>query len=141
MPVVSSLLHLFAKPLLYTTLGMVSLWIADVGATGISFARGRLDPTDTMIVHAAPEKLNVEVRSSDGTVVARGENLSRTADTPMARLRIAGNTITREDIWPNDSDYGTLVIVAGGEVGTLRLWWNDPEQQEWRWSLEFYNHR
>src|SRR2546421_4061184 len=100
------------------------LWIADVGATGISFARGRLDPTDTMIVHAPPEKLNVEVRSNDGTVVARGENLSRTADTPMARLRMGGNRITREDIWPNESDYGTLVIVAGGEVGMLRSWWN-----------------
>jgi hypothetical protein len=117
------------------------LWIADVGATGISFARGRLDPTDTMIVHAPPEKLNVEVRSNDGTVVARGENLSRTADTPMARLRMGGNRITREDIWPNESDYGTLVIVAGGEVGMLRSWWNDAQHQEWRWSLEFYNHR
>ena len=117
------------------------LWIADVGATGISFARGRLDPTDTVIVHAAPEKLNAEVRNSAGVVVARGENLSRSADTPMARLRIAGNTITREDIWPVESDFGTLVIVAGGEVGILRSWWNDPEHQEWRWSLEFYNHR
>jgi LPS sulfotransferase NodH len=117
------------------------LWIADVGATGISFARGRLDPTDTIIVHAAPEKLNVEVRNSDGTVVARGENLIRTADTPMARLRIAGNNITREDLWPNGSDYGVPVIVAGGEVGTLRSWWNDGQHQEWRWSLEFYNHR
>ena|SRR5207248_2071108 len=117
------------------------LWIADAGATGISFARGRLDPTDTMIVHAAPEKLNVEVRNIAGTVIARGENLSRTADTPMARLRVKGNTITRADIWPTEADYGTLVIVAGGEVGMLRMWWNDPEHQEWRWSLEFYNHR
>jgi hypothetical protein len=94
-----------------------------------------------MIVHAAPHKLNVEVRSSDGMVVASGENLLRTADTPMARLRIEGNKITREDIWPDASDYGTVAIVAGGEVGTLRSWWNDPEHQEWRWSLEFYNHR
>jgi hypothetical protein len=117
------------------------LWIADVAATGISFARGRLDPTNTMIVHAAPEKLDVEVRSNDGTVVARGENLARTANTPMARLHIEGDKITREDIWPNESDYGTLVIVAGGEVGTLRSWWNDVQYQEWRWSLEFYNHR
>ena len=117
------------------------LWIADVGATGISFARGRLDATDTVIVHAAPEKLNVEVRSSDGSLLAKGENLPRTADTPMARLRRQGNKITREDIWPTEADYGTPVIVAGGEVGTLQKWWNDPQQQEWRWSLEFYNHR
>ena len=117
------------------------LWIADVGATGISFARGRLDPTDVLLVHAAPQKLNVEVRNSEGMVIARGENLSRTADTPMIRLRLQGNKITREDIWPTESDFGTRVIVAGGEVGTLQKWWNDAEQQQWRWSLEFYNPR
>ena len=117
------------------------LWIADVGATGISFARGRLDSTDVLLVHAAPQKLNVEVRNSEGMVIARGENLSRTADTPMIRLRLQGNKITREDIWPTESDFGTRVIVAGGEVGTLQKWWNDAEQQQWRWSLEFYNHR
>jgi len=117
------------------------LWIADAGATGISFARGRLDPTDVLLVHAAPQKLNVEVRNSEGMVIARGENLSRTADTPMIRLRLQGNKITREDIWPTESDFGTRVIVAGGEVGTLQKWWNDAEQQQWRWSLEFYNPR
>ena len=117
------------------------LWIPDVGARGISFARGRVDATEVMLVHAAPEKLNVEVRSDDGAVLAKGENLSRTADTPMARLRRQGKEITREDIWPVEADLGSLVIVAGGEVGTLQKWWNDPKQQEWRWSLEFYNHR
>ena len=117
------------------------LWIADVGATGISFARGRLDSTDVLLVHAAPQKLNVEVRNSEGMVIARGENLSRTADTPMARLRRQGEKITREDIWPTGADLGIHVIVAGGEVGTLQKWWNDAEQQQWRWSLEFYNHR
>ncbi len=117
------------------------LWIPDVGATGISFARGRLDATEVIIVHAAPEKLNVEVRDHQGNVLARGEDLPRTTNSPMARLRRQGNKITREDIWPTEADYGTLVIVAGGEVGTLQKWWNDAEQQEWRWSLEFYNHR
>jgi hypothetical protein len=117
------------------------LWIADVGATGISFARGRLDATDILLVHAAPQKLNVEVRNSEGMVIARGENLSGTADTPMARLHRQGAKITREDIWPTGADLGTRVIVAGGEVGTLQKWWNDAEQQQWRWSLEFYNHR
>ena len=117
------------------------LWIPDVGATGISFARGRLDATDVIIVHAAPEKLNVEVCDRQGNVLARGENLPRTTNSPMARLRRQGNEITREDIWPTETDYGTRVIVAGGEVGTLQKWWNDTRQQEWRWSLEFYNHR
>jgi len=117
------------------------LWIADVGATGISFARGYLDPTNVMLVHAAPEKLHVEVRNGEGTVVAHGENLSRTTDSPMACLRRQGNTITREDCWPTEADNGTPVIVVGGEVGILQQWWNDPGQQEWRWSLELYNHR
>ena len=117
------------------------LWIPDVGATGISFARGRLDATNVIIVHAAPEKLNVEVRDHQGNVLARGEDLPRTVNSPMARLRRQGSEITREDIWPTEADYGTRVIVAGGEVGTLQKWWNDTGQQEWRWSLEFYNHR
>jgi hypothetical protein len=39
------------------------------------------------------------------------------------------------------SYYGTLIIVAGGEVGTLQKWWNYAEQQQWRWNMEFYNHR
>lgn len=117
------------------------LWIADTGATGISFARGRLDPTEVMLVHAPPEKLSVEVRTTEGRVIARGESLASTADTPMARLRIQGNSISREDIWPTEADIGSRVIVAGGEVGTLQQWWNASDQQEWRWQLEFYNHK
>ncbi|GAC1425552.1 MAG: hypothetical protein PVS3B3_26220 [Ktedonobacteraceae bacterium] len=117
------------------------LWIADVGATGISFARGHLDATETMIVHAAPEKLNVEVRDDTGTVLAQGQDLTRTTNSPMAKLRRQGNTIMREDFWPTEADYGTPVIVAGGEVGILKHWWNDSQQQEWRWNIEFYNHR
>lgn len=117
------------------------LWIADTGATGISFARGRLDPTEVMLVHAPPEKLSVEVRTTEGRMIARGESLARSADTPMARLRIQDSTIIREDLWPTAADIGTVVIVAGGEVGKLQKWWHSPDQQEWRWSLEFYNHR
>lgn len=117
------------------------LWIADAGSTGISFARGRLDPAEVLIVHAPPQKLSVEIRTTEGHMIARGESLARTDDTPMARLRIQGNTITREDIWPTAEDIGTLVIVAGGEVGTLQKWWNAADHQEWRWQLEFYNHR
>jgi hypothetical protein len=32
------------------------LWMPDAGAQGLSFARGRLDTTDTLIVHAARRK-------------------------------------------------------------------------------------
>jgi len=117
------------------------LWIPDVAAQGISFARGRLDATDQLLVHAAPEKLTVEVHDDDGTVLAFGQDLPRTANTPMARLRRQGDKVIREDIWPTENDYGQPVILAGGEVGILQRWWNDPQEQEWRWSLEFYNHR
>ncbi len=117
------------------------LWMPDAGAQGLSFARGRLNATDVLLVHAAPEKLNVEVRGDDGSLLAKGSNLARTLDSPMTRLCRQGEKITREDIWPTEADYGKLVIVAGGEVGVLQKWWNDASQQQWRWSLEFYNHR
>ena len=37
------------------------LWIPDVAAQGVSFARGRLNAAQVLLVHAAPEKLTVEV--------------------------------------------------------------------------------
>lgn len=117
------------------------LWIPDVAAVGISFSRGRLDATDVLLVHAAPEKLTVEVLDDNGGLLARSADLPRTASTPMARLQRQGNQVTREDIWPTEADYGRPVILAGGEVGILQLWWNDADEQEWRWQLEFYNHR
>jgi hypothetical protein len=117
------------------------LWIADVGATGVAFARGRLDPTDVLLVHSAPAQLNVEVRSDAGVVLARGQDLQRTASTPIARLRCQGAEVQREDIWPGQGDLGTPVLLPGGEVGILKAWWNDPAEQEWRWQVEFYNHR
>lgn len=117
------------------------LWIADVGATGISFARGRLDPTEILLVHAAPPQLNLEVRDDNGSILARNYDLMRTANTPVARLRRQRENIIREDIWPTEADYGMPVLLPGGEVGILQHWWNDPEYQEWRWRVEFYNHR
>lgn len=123
-----------------TTRQIWDLWVPEVAAQGLSFARGRLDATAVLLVHAAGPALSVEVRDDAGTVLARGTNLTRTANTPMARLRRVGETITREDVWPTEADHGHPVIVAGGEVGILRAWWNAPDETEWRWSLEFYNH-
>lgn len=117
------------------------LWIPDVAAQGISFARGRLNATETLLVHAAPQTLTVEVHDDAGTRIARGQDLPRTEETPIARLRRQGQTITREDIWPTEGDYGLPVLLAGGEVGILQLWWNDAQHQEWRWQIELYNHR
>ena len=36
--------------------------------------------------------------------------------------------------------HGALVILPGGEVGTLVAWWNAADGSEWRWRVEFYNH-
>jgi hypothetical protein len=83
----------------------------------------------------------VEVRDDEGAPLARGDNLARTADTPMVRLTRRGETIAREDIWPGESDIGRPVILPGGEVGILLAWGNAPDEQEWRWRVEFYNHR
>ena len=117
------------------------LWIPDVAAQGISFARGQLDATDVLLVHAAPAKLTVGVYDDHGELHAWSADLPRTANTPMARLQRRGKQIVREDIWPTRAEYGLPVILAGGEVGILQEWWNDEQEQEWRWRLEFYNHR
>jgi len=117
------------------------VWIPDVAAQGIAFARGRLDATGVLLVHAAPEKLNVEVYDASRNLLAQGRDLPRTANTPVARLQRDGDQVTRQDIWPVEADYGLPVLLAGGEVGILQSWWNDPQQQEWRWRIELYNHR
>ena len=117
------------------------LWYPKAGATGISFARGRVEGTDVMLVHAAPPILTATVRGSDGRVLAEGKDLEATDDTPITRLTRRGARIAREDIWPGDEDIGRLVLLPGGEVGTLKQWWNAEDHSEWRWQIELYNHR
>ena len=115
------------------------LWIPDTAASGVPFARGRLDPTDVLIVHSAPHLLTVEVRDGDGSVVASASDLARSEQVPMTRLRRQGSAVTREEFWPQPADYGTPVLLPGGEVGLLREWWNRDDRREWRWTLELYN--
>jgi hypothetical protein len=124
------------KPLQYW-----EIWYPEAAATGLLVARGMIDPTDQIILHAAPNTVTVIVTDQYGKRLAFGENLMRTADTPMCRLFRSGEAIIREDIWPTQVDYGRLVILPGGEVGTLLEWWNAPDQKEWRWQIEFYNSR
>jgi hypothetical protein len=117
------------------------LWYPQAGATGMSFARGRLAATNTLIVHAPPPSLTVEIRSDNGSRLAYGQDLPQTADRPMARLTRRGKRIVRQDLWPTQKDIGEVVILPGGEVGILMQWWNAEDGREWRWQIEFYNHR
>ncbi|HSJ87973.1 MAG TPA: hypothetical protein VK909_12245 [Anaerolineales bacterium] len=117
------------------------LWYPQAGATGTSFARGRLGTTNILWVHAPPPVLTVEIRSESGNRLAYAEDLAQTADRPIARLTRDGETISREDLWPSQEAVGQLVILPGGEVGKLLSWWNAEDGSEWRWQVEFYNHK
>jgi hypothetical protein len=115
------------------------LWYPKGAATGISFARGRLDATDVLLVHAAPEYLTVEVRDDAGQRLAMTADLPRTEQTPIARLTRQGDAISREDVWPSQEDVGRPVMLPGGEVGILKSWWHAEDRKEWRWQIELYN--
>jgi len=117
------------------------LWYPQAGATGIPFARGRCDPTLIMLTHAAPPFLTVTVSDSTGHVLAVGRDLESTDSTPITQLTRQGSAITRKDIWPGAGDIGALVLLPGGEIGQLLSWWHAADHSEWRWQVEFYNHR
>jgi len=111
-------------------------------ATGLYIARCRIDPTDVLWLHAAPDLIAVTVREGDDRVIARGEGLQREGPyVPLTRLTLVGHQVEREDRWPTDHDAGALVLLPGGEAGTLLKWWNAADGSEWRWSVEFYNQR
>jgi hypothetical protein len=113
------------------------VWDPRAAATGILIARGQMDPTDTLILHAAPDVATVEVSDTSGVRLAYGADLERNRPSPMCRFRRQGASITREDIWPQEADVGTLVILPGGEVGVLKSWWHADDRMEWRWEVEF----
>ena len=119
------------------------LWIPEVGATGLSFARTLVDAAaagDRLLVHAAPRKLDVTVRGEDGGVTATGRSLERGAPGPMVFLVRDGEQVRLEDGWPTDDDLGRLVILPGGETGVLTQWWHAEDRSGWRWQVEFSNH-
>ena len=117
------------------------LWFPEAAAQGLPFARGRLQATSVLLVHAAPANLRVDVMDDDGKLLARGDNLRRTADAPIAQLSRKDARIERVDIWPSEHEIGMPVILAGGEVGILKAWWNDRDRHTWRWSIELFNHK
>jgi hypothetical protein len=118
------------------------LWFPSAGATGVSFARARVDGAaagDRILVHAAPPSLSVEVRGDDGALVACGDDLERGAPGPITFLLREGDRIRLEDGWPTDDDLGRVVILPGGEAGILRSWWHAEDRRSWRWQVEFSN--
>ncbi len=119
------------------------LWFPKGGATGISFCRSRIadDVGNTVLVHAAPPELDVTIRDQEGHMVAQGMGLVRDQPGPMSFLHRVGTSVKLSDGWPSPNDVGKVVLLPGGEAGILTAWWHADDCSEWRWSVEFYNHR
>ncbi len=119
------------------------LWFPGAGASGLSFCRAKIsaEAGGKVLVHAAPPELDVTVSGQDGTVLARGSGLARSAPGPITYLERQGSEVTLTDGWPDDSDLGRIVLLPGGEAGVLTAWWHADDRSEWRWSIELYNHR
>jgi hypothetical protein len=118
------------------------LWFPGPGSTGLPFARSRIngdEAADRVLVHAAPQRLQVTVRDDMGTVLARGDGLQRHEPGPMSYLVRRGAAISLEDGWPTPADIGRVVILPGGEAGILKAWWHADDRKEWRWQVEFFN--
>lgn len=115
------------------------LWYPGGAAAGMPFLRSKIDPAEAVLVHSAPPDLEVVVTDAEGKRVASGDNLKRTQESPMCLLARLGDQIEREDVWPDDENIGTVVLLAGGEAGHLLDWWNAEDRSEWRWRIEFYN--
>jgi hypothetical protein len=115
------------------------VWYPEATATGMLVGRGRLQHTDVLLVHAAPDVITVEVSTTEGRRLAYGRNLERTRRSPICRLSRSGEAVTREDVLPAQADLGLPVLLPGGEVGILRAWWNAEDEKEWRWQIELYN--
>jgi len=111
----------------------------DGASMGLEFATGRSAPTETMLGHSLPERVDVEVRDEAGAMIARADGLEHEAVTPMSRLTLRNGSIERENVWPGPDDIERPVILPGGEVGILKRWWNAEDQKEWTWTVEFHN--
>jgi hypothetical protein len=98
------------------------LWFPDAGATGIAFARSRVDdqrpktgcwsmpPTHPRGRRARPGRQADRPRPGAGTRPIRADELPG----PPERQHPAG------DGWPTLEDLGRLVILPGGEAGILQ---------------------
>jgi hypothetical protein len=116
-----------------------TVWYPNAASTGLLLGRGLIQPASTLLVHAAPPVITVEVTDQAGKKLAFGKDLKQTLDTPICHLHRQGERVYREDIWPTEAELGQLVLLPGGEVGTMISWWHSGDHKEWRWRVEFYN--
>lgn len=118
-----------------------SLRSGDGGMNGLEFARATTaGGFSRVLVHAAPRDLQVEVRTQDDTLVARG-SVERVGEyVPMTLLTLDGGAVRREEVWPDAGLEGLPVLLAGGETGVLLGWTNADDRSWWRWTIELSNH-
>ena len=111
------------------------------GAKGLEFARAKMGPShSTVLVHAAPATVDVVVTADDVVIASSTGLRDDERSTPMCRLELEGETMTRKNIWPAEGDIGLPVILPGGEVGILLEWANAADGSDWTWRVEFHNH-
>lgn len=121
-------------------------WVWDIrsrdGAmNGLEFARCvTAGGFTTVLVHAAPARMSVEIRTEDGHTLARGDVDRDGEYSPMTLLTRDGGSFRRAEIWPTEEHHGLPVLLPGGEVGLLQAWQHAEDRSWWRWSVEFSNH-
>ena len=114
-------------------------WIvrAPGGADGVVFARGRSAPLDRILVHAPPPVIDVEVFEDGERLVATGTDLRADDHAgPIQLLTVDGERVTRSPVDPVDEP-DEIVLLGGGEIGTLTSWEWSEDRSRWRWSVRF----
>lgn len=118
-----------------------TIWFPAAGATGLLVARAQIRRASRVLLHGAPDSIDVEVTNARGRRIGTARNLRRTRESPISLLTRDHSIVTREDVWPSPSDVGLPVILPGGEAGVLLAWWNSDDESEWRWIVELYNRK
>jgi hypothetical protein len=108
---------------------------------GLEFARCiTAEGLTRVLVHAAPERVSVEVVDDQHHLVVAGD-ADRVGDySPMTELTIDADRVARREVWPDENHHGLPVLLPGGEVGVLTAWCHGEDRSWWQWSVEFSNH-
>lgn len=119
-----------------------SIRSGDGGMNGLEFCKA-LTAGDLarVLVHAAPAQAQIEVVADDGRRIASGRPERAGDYSPITELRLDGDSIHREEVWPTDEHIGLPVLLPGGEVGVLTEWRHAEDHSWWQWSVELSNHR